>query len=152
MPPDEGYWCEYAFHWTDVKTMWQLKMTKAEADAVMEMLSTRPVEVNVLVVNETAQQETGEPEPREEPEPTEELQNSVYGSCKEAKAAGKQRVRGAAESVQGKPGRRTGLPEGDGPVRAGRGRRWSGVRTVKSCASGHNATADPSKRKQTSCG
>ena len=97
MPPDEGYWCEYAFHWTDVKTMWQLKMTKAEADAVMEMLSTCPVEVNVLVVNETAQQETGEPEPREEPEPTEELQNSVYGSCKEAKAAGKQRARGSRE-------------------------------------------------------
>ena len=120
MPPDEGYRCEYAFHWTDVKTMWQLKMTKAEADAVMEMLSTCPVEVNVLVVNETAQQETREPEPREEPEPTEELQDPVYGSCKEAEAAGKQRVQGNRGGCLGYP--KAMVPsardgDGDGVVR-----------------------------------
>ena len=69
----------------------------------MEMLSTCPVEVNVLVVNETAQQETGEPEPREEPEPTEELQNPVYGSCKEAKAAGKQIAQGNRSGGLGYP-------------------------------------------------
>ena len=52
-PPDEGYWCEYAFHWTEVKTRWQLTMTKAEADAVMEMLSICSVEVDVVVVDAT---------------------------------------------------------------------------------------------------
>ena len=43
-----------------------------------------------------------------------------------------------------------GIPEGEGPVRAGRGRGWSGVRAVKSFASGHNATADPWERKRAS--
>ena len=89
-PPDEGYWCEYAFHWTEVKTRWQLTMTKAKADAVMEMLSTCPVEVNVLVVDETG-----------EPGPTEEPGSSIYGSCEEAEATGEQRVQGSRGGGRG---------------------------------------------------
>ena len=53
------------------------------------------------------------------PEATAEPEGSAYGSCEEAG------VRGGAESA-GKPGRRSGFPEGDGSERAGRGRGWSG--------------------------
>ena len=87
-------------------------MTKAKADAVMEMLSTCPVEVNVLVVDETG-----------EPGPTEEPRSSIYGSCEEAEAAEEQRV-------QGSGGGGRGFSKGDGTECKRRGRGWSGVRAV----------------------
>ena len=103
-PRDEGYWCEYAFHWTEVKTRWQLTMTKAEADAVLEMLSTCPVEVNMLVVDETGEPEmSAEPGPTERLEPTEEPGSSIYGSCEEAEATGEQRVQGSRGGSRGLP-------------------------------------------------
>ena len=45
--PDEGYWCQYATDWTEVKFEWALTMTQREAEAVIEMLDTceEPVEV-----------------------------------------------------------------------------------------------------------
>ena len=114
VPPDETYWCDYAVNWSEIKHRWDLTMTEPEAEAVVEMLYTceNPPEVEVWEALGTA---TGE----HKPEPTEELQNSVYGSCEEAAEAG------GAESA-GKPGRRTGVSEGDGPERAGWGwRRYS---------------------------
>ena len=97
-------------------------MTKAKADAVMEMLSTCPVEVNVLVVDETG-----------EPGPTEEPRSSIYGSCEEAEAAEEQRVQGSGGGGRGfskamVPSARDG--DGDGAV------------CEQSRASWHNATAD----------
>ena len=46
-PPDEGYWCQYATDWTEVKMEWGLTMTQEETEAVIEMLDTceEPVEV-----------------------------------------------------------------------------------------------------------
>ena len=39
-PPDEGYWCQYATDWTEVKMEWGLTMTQRETEAVIEMLDT----------------------------------------------------------------------------------------------------------------
>ena len=46
-PPDEGYWCQYATDWTEVKIQWGLTMTQRETEAVIAMLDTceDPVEV-----------------------------------------------------------------------------------------------------------
>ena len=85
---------------------WGLTMTPYEADIVMDMLYTcdEPPEVEVEELDYLGTR-VGEHKP------TEELQNSVYGSCDDAESAGEQR--GA-----GKPGRRSGFPEGDDPVLA----------------------------------
>ena len=87
-------------------------MTEPEAGAVVEMMNTceDPPVVEIRMPLGTA---TGV----HKPEPTEELQNSVYGSCEEAAEAG-----GAAGA--GKPGRRAGIPGGDGAISPGRGRGW----------------------------
>ena len=97
-PPDEIFWCEYALYWTVVKYRWQLTMSKAKADAVMEMLSTCPVEVDVDVLVVDEMEEMWEPEPAETPE------SSVYRSCENAESAGEQRV-------QGNRGRGRGFPK-----------------------------------------
>ena len=99
-PPDLDYWCQYATDWTEVKARWGLTMTKLEAEIVMDMLGTcedpPDVEVEVWEAPGTA---TGE----HKPEPTEELQNSVYGSCEEAESAGEQRVQGSRGGGRGFP-------------------------------------------------
>ena len=90
-PPNEGYWCQYATDWADIKERRDLAMTEPEAEAVVEMLQKceNPPEVEVEVWE--ALRTTGV----HKPEPTEELQNSVYGSCEEAEAAGHQRELGS---------------------------------------------------------
>ena len=104
-PRDETCWCEYARSWAEIKARWELTMTEPEADAVKDMLGTCETPVRVVT-------ESGE----EMPLPTtEQYQGPVYGSWEEAESA-----RGA--QGPGEPGRRRGIPEGDGPVRAGRGR------------------------------
>ena len=99
-PPDLGYWCQYATDWTEVKARWELTMTKVESEIVMDMLGTcenpPDMEVEELDYLGTA---TGE----HKPEPTEELQNSVYGSCEEAESAGEQRVQGSRGGGEGFP-------------------------------------------------
>ena len=99
-PPDLDYFCQYATDWTEVKARWQLTMTKVESEIVMDMLGTcenpPDVEVEVWEALGTA---TGE----HKPEPTEELQNSVYGSCEEAESAGEERVQGSQGSGRGFP-------------------------------------------------
>ena len=99
-PPDLDYFCQYATDWTEVKARWQLTMTKVESEIVMDMLGTcenpPDVEVEVWEALGTA---TGE----HKPEPTEELQNSVYGSCEEAESAGEQRVQGSKGGGRGYP-------------------------------------------------
>ena len=115
-PPDLDYFCRYAQDWTEVKARWQLTMTKVESEIVMDMLGTcenpPDVEVEVWEALGTA---TGE----HKPEPTEELQNSVYGSCEEAESAGEQRVQGSRGGGRGYlkamvPNARDG--DGDGVV------------------------------------
>ena len=98
MPPDETYWCDYAVNWSEIKHRWDLTMTEPEAEAVVEMLYTceNPPEVEVWEALGTA---TGE----HKPEPTEELQNPVYGSCEEAESAGEQRVQGSQGGGRGFP-------------------------------------------------
>ena len=99
-PPDLDYFCQYATDWTEVKARWGLTMTDPEAEAVMDMLGTcenpPDVEVDVWEALGTA---TGE----HKPEPTEELQNSVYGSCEEAESAREQRVQGSRGGGRGFP-------------------------------------------------
>ena len=98
MPPDETYWCEYAQDWAEIKARWELTMTDAEAEAVMDMLWTceNPPEV---VVSEALESATGE----YKPEPAEEPQNSVYGSCQEAGFAGESRFQGSQGGGLGYP-------------------------------------------------
>ena len=75
-------------------------MTEPEAGAVVDMLNTCEdppvVEVEVWEALGTT---TGE----HEPEPTEELQNSVYGSFEEAEFAGESRFQGSHGGGLGYP-------------------------------------------------
>ena len=97
MPPDETYWCQYATDWAEIKERWSLTMTEPEAGAVVEMLNTcEDPPVVVLTALETA---TGV----HKPEPTDEPESSVYGSCEEAAAAGEQRVQGSQGGGEGFP-------------------------------------------------
>ena len=93
-PPYQGYWCQYATDWTEVKFEWGLSMTQREAEAVIEMLDTceEPVEVEA---RRTEGISTPEPEP--------EGDFSVYASCEEAGAAGESRVQGSAGGGRGFP-------------------------------------------------
>ena len=66
-----------------MKAQWGLTMTREESTAALEMLEgcEGPVKVADL-------KGTGAPDPTEEPE------RSVYGSCDDAEAAGAKRVQG----------------------------------------------------------
>ena len=92
--PGRGLWCQYATDWTEVKAEWDLAMTQAEFEAVLEMLDTcqDPVEVKARM-ERVPKGATPEPEP----------ESSVYGSCQEAEAAGKQRVQGSSGGGRGYP-------------------------------------------------
>ena len=102
MPPDETYWCQYAQDWAEIKARWKLTMTDPEAESVTEMLGTcvDPPEVVTVVEFLTA---LGTATGENKPEATEELQNSVYGSCEEAAEAGEQRVQGSQGGGEGFP-------------------------------------------------
>ena len=107
-PPDEGYWCEYAVNWTEVKMEWGLTMTRKESNAVLEMLESCETYVKVVELRGTAA-----------PESTPEPETSVFGSCEEAEAAGVQRVQGSRGGGRGfqkaaVPSARDG--DGDGVV------------------------------------
>ena len=111
-PPELGYWCQYATDWAEIKEWWELTMTKVESEIVMDMLGTceNPPDVDVRVALESA---TGE----------------HAGGCGGASEFGVRVLpRGGARGgvqVPGEPGWRPGLPQGDGPVRSGRG--WSSM-------------------------
>ena len=95
-------------------------MTEPEAEAVVEMLQRCENPPTVTVVEFLTALGTATWEHKLEP--TEELQNSVYGSCEEVAEAGEQRVLGSSEAR---------VPEGDGPECKGWGRGWSSMRTVR---------------------
>ena len=110
MPPDETYWCQYAQDWAEIKARWKLTMTDPEAEAVMEMLQRceNPPDVDVW---EALESRAGE----HKPEPTEEPEGSVYGSCEEAESAGEQRVQGSQGGGRGYPkGMVPSARDGDG--------------------------------------
>ena len=96
-PPDLDYWCQYATDWTKVKARWQLTMTKVESEIVMDMLGT----CESRRCGSGGLGSPGDSDGEHKPEPTEELQNSVYGSCEEAEAAGEQRMQEAGAEVGG---------------------------------------------------
>ena len=100
MPPDETYWCQYATDWSEIKHRWDLTMTEPEAEAVALMLGTceDPPEV-VMEGWETLGSRVGE----HKPEPTEEPEGSVYGSCEEAESAGEHRFQGSQGGGLGYP-------------------------------------------------
>ena len=112
-PPDEGYWCQYATDWAEVKMEWGLTMTQAETEAVIEMLDTceEPVQVEATradsASNTGGSQQPGTEEatatPTLEPEPESPGDISVYGSCEEAVEAGETRVQGSAGGGRGFP-------------------------------------------------
>ena len=112
-PPDEGYWCQYATDWTEVKLEWGLTMTQMETEAVIDMLDTceEPVEVEAERAEDmagtgtsrqtTAEKATATPTLMPEPEP--EASTPVYESCEEAVEAGETRVQGSAGAGRGFP-------------------------------------------------
>ena len=110
-PPDEGYWCQYATDWTEVKMEWGLSMTQREVEAVIEMLNTceEPVEVVASIASDAPEGDKLErpvatdatPTLMPEPEPGED--HPVYGSCEEAVEAGETRVQGSAGEGRGFP-------------------------------------------------
>ena len=97
-PPELGYWCQYATDWAEIKEWWELTMTKVESEIVMDMLGTceNPPDVDV---REALENRAGE----HKPEPAEEPQNSVYGSCQEAEFAGESRFQGSQSGGLGYP-------------------------------------------------
>ena len=107
----ETYWCQYATDWAEIKARWGLTMTKVGSEIVMDMLGTceNPPDMEVEELDYLGTR-VGE----HQFEPEGESESSVYQSVR---GSG---VRRRAEGA-GKPGRRSGVPEGDGPVRAGRG-------------------------------
>ena len=110
-PPDEGYWCQYATDWTEVKMEWGLTMTQRETEVVIEMLDTceEPVEVKAQSAEGTSGRDTSNGEAAREatatptlvPEPELEENPSVYGSCEEAVEAGESRVQGSVGGGRG---------------------------------------------------
>ena len=112
-PPDEGYWCQYATDWTEVKMEWGLTMTQRETEAVIEMLDTceEPIKVKAERAEGTAGTDTsgqaaaGDPTatPTLVPEPEPEEHTAVYGSCDEAVEAGESRVQGSVGGGRGFP-------------------------------------------------
>ena len=112
MPPDETYWCQYAQDWAEIKARWKLTMTDPEAEAVVEMLDTCDAPPEVVMEGwEALGTRVGE----HKPEPTEEPEGSVYGSCEEAEAAGEQRVQGNQGGGRGYPkGMVPSARDGDG--------------------------------------
>ena len=100
MPPDKTYWCEYAQDWTEIKARWDLTMTDPEAEAVVEMLQRCETPPEVVMEGwEALGTRVGE----HKPEPTEEPEGSLYGSCEEAESAGEQRVQGSQGGGRGFP-------------------------------------------------
>ena len=57
-PPNEGYWCQYALDWIQIKRAWDLTATEREASALREMAGT--CETSVFIQQEAAD---GQPEP-----------------------------------------------------------------------------------------
>ena len=112
-PPDEGYWCQYATDWTEVKMEWGLRMTQRETEAVIEMLDTceEPVEVKAKSAAGIAGTDTSGPvtageataTPTLVPELEPQENTSVYGSCEEAVEAGESRVQGSVGGGRGFP-------------------------------------------------
>ena len=112
-PPDEGYWCQYATDWTEVKMEWGLTMTQTEIGTVIEMLDTceEPVEVKAERAEGIAGTDTSEraapgeatATPTLVPELEPEENTPVYGSCEEAVEAGESRVQGSVGGGRGFP-------------------------------------------------
>ena len=112
-PPDEGYWCQYATDWTEVKMEWGLSMTQKEVEAVIEMLDTceEPIEIVANSANGASDRDEPErpaatdatPTPTLIPEPEPEEDTLEYGSCEEAVEAGEARVQGSAGEGRGFP-------------------------------------------------
>ena len=99
-PPEVDYLCRYATDWTEVKARWELTMTKIESEIVMDMLGTCENLPEVVVeVSDYLVDRTGE----HKPEPTEEPEGTVYGSCEEAAEAGEERVLGSRGGGRGFP-------------------------------------------------
>ena len=112
-PPDEGYWCQYATDWTEVKMEWGLTMTQRETEAVIVMLDTceEPVGVKakraegIAGTDTSGQAAAGEatatPTLVPELEPVETT--PVYESCEVAVEAGESRVQGSIGGGRGFP-------------------------------------------------
>lgn len=70
-PPDEGYWCEYAIDWIEIKATWELTVTAAEWSALVVMLDTCAFDVVI--------EEDGTPVATSTPTPTGGLRYDPLG-------------------------------------------------------------------------
>ena len=95
-PPSEVHRCQYSTDWVEIKDRWDLTMTEAEAEAVMEMLGTCEVPPHVEVQDYLGTS-VGVHKPTAEPE------GQVYGSCEEAVGASEERVQGSRGDRDGFP-------------------------------------------------
>lgn len=121
---DRSYWCQYAVDWITIKATWELKVTQAEHDALVEMLDTCANPPRLTVSQ--SQQVNPTPVPTKRPAlppatPTPQIR--TYPNCDAAQAAGERRVRGSKGSGRG-------FPQVDGAQRPRRRWRWRGVREV----------------------
>lgn len=109
-PPENDLWCEYATDWAEIKERWGLTMTPVESEIVMDMLGTcdDPPDFEVET-RDVMGVKVGVDKPTAEPEET------VYGSCEEAAAAGEERVQGSQGGGRGFPnGMVPSARDGDG--------------------------------------
>ena len=97
-PPDNALWCDYATDWAEIKERWELTMAPVESAIVMDMLGTceNPPKFEVETLDHLGTV-TGEDKPTADPEET------VYGSCEEAAAAGEERIQGSRGGGKGFP-------------------------------------------------
>ena len=101
-PADQSYWCQYATDWITIKATWVLTATKAEHDALVQMLNTCANHPQLEVYHcsqacpdlATNNGPTGHmPTPRAR----------TYSSCDAAQAAGEPRVQGSKGGGRGFP-------------------------------------------------
>ena len=101
-PEDRSHWCQYAIDWITIKETWHLTATKAEHEALVQMLNTcayRPIlEVDHcsqacpdLSINDGPTSNTPTPRARS------------YSSCDAVQAAGETRVQGSKGGGRGFP-------------------------------------------------
>ena len=109
-PEDRSYWCQYAIDWITIKATWDLTATKAEHEALVQMLNTcanRPqLEVNHcsqacqdLSTNVGPVSNTPTPRARS------------YSSCDAAQAAGGPESKAVRATGEDSPSRSSPAPE-----------------------------------------
>ena len=117
-PEDRTYWCQYAVDWIRIKDTWQLTVTQAEHEALVEMLDTCANPPQLTASQSQQVNPTSAPTRRPaQPSATPTPQARTYANCDAAQAAGERRAQGSKGGGRGFPKRIVpSARDGDGVV------------------------------------